>query len=87
MNTQEFINQMAEDSGLSKTECRRAFENVVATLSKAFQDNDRIILKDLGVFKVVDRAPRTGRNPTTGARMEIPAKKAIVFKAATGITL
>jgi integration host factor subunit beta len=42
---------------------------------------NRIELRDFGVFEVRQRSARTGRNPKTGEKVEVPARAAVVFKA------
>ena len=68
MNKTELITAMAEASGLTKKDCDTALN--------AFVDK----LLGFGTFEVKERAARTGKNPATGATIEIPASKAPAFK-------
>ena len=52
------------------------FEEVVAELSQG----SRLEFRDFGVFEIVHRKPRTGRNPKTGERVGVPAKRVVTFK-------
>jgi len=54
-----------------------AFDEV---LCDAMRRDDEVSLAGLGKFKTSIRAARTGRNPATGASIEIPAKKSVGFK-------
>lgn len=87
MNTKEFVANMVAETGMTKAECKKALKSVVSTMTKTFEKGERLEMHNLGVFKVVDRAPRSGRNPNTGERIEIPAKKSVMFKLAAGVKL
>jgi len=50
-------------------------------LIEELADGNRIELRDFGVFEVRQRAARTGRNPKTGEKVNVPARAAVVFKA------
>ncbi len=52
------------------------FEEVVSELGSG----NRLEFRDFGVFEVVRRKPRTGRNPRTGERVGVPAKRVVTFK-------
>jgi len=52
------------------------FEEIVNTLVSG----DRLEFRNFGVFEVVERKPRTGRNPRTGERVAVPAKKVVNFR-------
>ena len=52
------------------------FDEVVAELT----GGNRLEFRDFGVFEIVNRKPRTGRNPRTGQRVGVPAKRVVTFK-------
>jgi DNA-binding protein HU-beta len=72
---------MAEKAGLSKADTEKALKAFVDTVTDALQDNDKISLVGFGTFSVGERAARTGKNPQTGAALQIPAAKVPKFKA------
>ena len=86
MNKTELITAMAEASGLTKKDCDTALNAFVDTLQTALKSGDTDALGDkvqlvgFGTFEVKERAARTGKNPATGATIEIPASKAPAFK-------
>jgi DNA-binding protein HU-beta len=51
----------------------------------ALKKNDKVILVGFGTFSVTKRAARKGRNPQTGAEINIPAKKVVKFKAGANL--
>ena len=81
MNKTELITAMVEESGLSKKDCETALNAFITATEKALKEGDKVQLVSFGSFEVKERAARTGKNPATGAEIEIPASKAPVFKA------
>ena len=78
MNKTELITAMAEASGLTKKDCDTALNAFVDTLQTALKSGDKVQLLGFGTFEVKERA--AGKNPATGATIEIPASKAPAFK-------
>lgn len=81
MNKSELIEQISNRSGLPLASSRKALEAVVETISAALASGDRVQLVGFGTFKVTARAAREGRNPQTGAVINIPATKTPSFTA------
>jgi DNA-binding protein HU-beta len=81
MNKTELIEAVAEAADLNKASASRAVDAVLDTVTNALKSGDQVTLVGFGTFLVRDRAARTGRNPQTGATMNIPASKAAAFKA------
>ena len=81
MNKSELIEQISNRSGLPLASSRKALEAVVETISAALASGDRVQLVGFGTFKVTARAAREGRNPQTGAVINIPATKPPSFTA------
>ena len=80
MNKAELIDVIAVNADLSKADATRAIESVLDTITNALKAGDTVNLVGFGSFAVKDRAARTGRNPQTGAAINIAASKAPVFK-------
>ena len=81
MNKTELIDAVAEAAGLSKADAGRAVDAVVDTITDTLKGGDSVTLVGFGTFLVRERAARTGRNPQTGATIEIKAANAPAFKA------
>ena len=81
MNKSELIEQISNRSGFPLASSRKALEAVVETISAALASGDRVQLVGFGTFKVTARAAREGRNPQTGAVINIPATKTPSFTA------
>ncbi len=85
MNKTELVAAIAEESGLTKADAGRALDATVSTITKAMSSGDSVAIIGFGTFKVGDRAARTGRNPQTGAEMQIPAARVPKFAAGKGL--
>ena len=81
MNKTELINAVAETSGLTKKDSETALNAILDAIQNAMKNGDKVQLVGFGSFEVKERAARTGKNPATGATIEIPASKAPSFKA------
>lgn len=81
MNKSELIDAIAASADIPKAAAGRALDAVVDSIEGALKDGDQVALVGFGTFSVKDRAARTGRNPQTGAPIDIPAAKIPSFKA------
>jgi len=81
MNKTQLIEAMASGAGLSKADAKKALESFVAATGDALKNGDKVSLVGFGSFSVSERSARTGRNPQTGATIQIAAKKVVKFKA------
>ncbi|MBK1722306.1 HU family DNA-binding protein [Thiocystis violacea] len=81
MNKSELIEKMAEAADISKTAAARALDAFTDSIAIALKEGDTVSLIGFGTFAVKERAARTGRNPQTGAAIEIKASKTPSFKA------
>lgn len=82
MNRTELIETLAEQNGLSKAATGKVIESFLDTIRKTVKKGDAVSLIGFGTFKQVSRVARTGKNPSTGLSMKIPA--AIVPKFIPG---
>ncbi|WP_342707490.1 HU family DNA-binding protein [Allochromatium warmingii] len=81
MNKSELIEKMAEAADISKAAAGRALDALTDSIAVALKDGDTVSLIGFGTFSLKERAARTGRNPQTGATIEIKASKTPAFKA------
>ena len=80
MTKADIVNQIAEATGLTKTDTATVVEGFLASVIGALRSGDHIEIRGFGTFKVVKRASRTGRNPKTGDVVKIPKRPVPVFK-------
>lgn len=81
MNKTELVAAVAEKAGLSKKDAEKAVAAVIDSVVDTLKAGDKVALVGFGTFAVKERAARTGLNPQTKAKIEIPASKAPSFKA------
>ncbi|MFC2075545.1 HU family DNA-binding protein [candidate division KSB1 bacterium] len=81
MTKADLIELVAAEAGVSKKEASAAVEAIIGGITSALAKGDSVSLVGFGTFSVSSRAARTGRNPATGAAIQIPASKAPKFKA------
>ncbi|MCK4558260.1 MAG: HU family DNA-binding protein [Calditrichia bacterium] len=85
MSKQELVNYVADKTGLSKKDAEAALSSFVDGVKSALKKGDSVTLVGFGTFSVSHRKARTGRNPQTGATIQISARKVPVFKAGKGL--
>jgi DNA-binding protein HU-beta len=81
VNKSELIDAIAASADISKAAAGRALDAMVSSITDALKGGDQVTLIGFGTFSVKDRAARTGRNPQTGAEIQIAAAKVPSFKA------
>lgn len=84
MNKAAMIAKIAEKTDLTKKQAEAALNAFTDSVIEALKEGDKVQMMGFGTFEVKERAARTGRKPSTGESIEIPAKKSPVFKAGKG---
>ncbi len=85
MKKVELVEAVAEQAGLTKADATRAVDATFDTITKALVKGDKVPFVGFGTFAVSKRAKREGRNPQTGAKVVIPARNAVTFKAGSAL--
>ncbi len=85
MKKVELVEAIATKAGLTKADATRALDATLEAITCALAKGDKIPLVGFGTFAVSRREARTGRNPQTGAEVEIPARNAVTFKAGSAL--
>jgi DNA-binding protein HU-beta len=85
MSKQELVNHMAESAGITKKDAESALAGFVEGVKGSLQKGDSVTLVGFGTFGVSKRNARQGRNPQTGATINIPARTVPTFKAGKGL--
>lgn len=81
MNKAELVAAVAAKAELSKKDAAEAIDAVLATITDVLKNDDKVQVVGFGTFEVRQRAARKGKNPQTGAVVDIPAAKVPAFKA------
>jgi len=85
MNKNELVSAVAEEAKLSKADAQSAVEAVFSVISSELTKGGEVRLVGFGNFSVAKRAATTGRNPQTGAEVQIPARNVPKFAAGKGL--
>ena len=85
MTKNELAEQVASRTGLANSQARQAVEVAIESISDELSRGGEVSLAGFGKFSVSQRAARTGRNPSTGATIQIAASKAAKFSAASAL--
>lgn len=81
MNKSELIDAIAQAADLPKASAARALDAMTDSIASSLKNGNSVSLVGFGSFNVKDRPARTGRNPQTGAPIQIAAAKVPSFKA------
>jgi DNA-binding protein HU-beta len=81
----DFVERVADNSGLSKKDAGTAVDAVLKSIEDALRSGDEVSFTGFGKFHVAQRGAREGRNPRTGETMQIAASKVPRFTAGSGL--
>jgi len=81
VNKSELVDAIAEAADLSKASAGRALDAAIDAVTGSLKNGDSVSLVGFGTFSVKHRAARQGRNPQTGATIQISAANVPSFKA------
>ncbi len=81
MNKMELVAAVAEQAGVSKKDAEKTLKAFTDVVAGEMKKGGKVQLVGFGTFEVSERAAREGRNPQSGAVMQIAASKAPKFKA------
>ena len=85
MTKSEFVDRVADSSGLSKKDASTAVDAVVRSIEDALKSGEDVTFTGFGKFHVAERGAREGRNPRTGETMQIAASRVPRFTAGSGL--
>ncbi len=80
MTKVELVSKVADKSGLSKKDSEKAVSAVVAAITEALSEGEKVSLIGFGTFEVRERQAKEGINPRTGEKIQIAARKVPAFK-------
>ena len=86
MNKSELVSAVAQKSGLTKVDAKKALDGVLESISEELKNDGRVVLVGFGTFSVTERSARKGINPRTKEAIDIPAKKVVKFKAGSELS-
>ena len=81
MNRNDFVRKTAEKTGLSKKDTDKALDGFIEVITDSLKSGEEIKITGFGKFEAAKRAPRTGRNPSTGQPLTVAGRVAPKFVA------
>ena len=81
----DLIFSVSSETGISKKEAGVAVDSLMGAIKGGLKSGNNVIIKGFGTFSVNERAAREGKNPATGATIQIQASKQVKFKAGKGL--
>lgn len=85
MTRTELIDALASRAGMEKRDVKQFLDHLTGVIEDEIRSGGEVPLKGLGKFKVQHRKARVGRNPLTGAEIQIPAKTVAKFTLAKSL--
>ncbi|MFN3457150.1 MAG: HU family DNA-binding protein [Novosphingobium sp.] len=85
MNNSDLADTIAASNGLTKADARKVVDGVFAAIADAAAKGEEVSLNGFGKFKVKNTPAREGRNPSTGATIQIAASNKLTFSAAKAV--
>lgn len=85
MNKAGLVEQVANQTGLTRKASREAIDAIISAITDSLVREEKVTLVGFGTFQVMERKARKGRNPQTGQTIQIPAKKVPKFKPGQGL--
>lgn len=76
----DLVEEVSQTTGLTRNDSEEAVETIFERIIGALQQGDKIEIRGFGSFRTRQRRARVGRNPKTGARVEVPPKRVPFFK-------
>ena len=85
MTKSEFVDQVADESNLSKGDAAKAVDAMLKVIEETLSRGGDVNFTGFGKFSVADRGSRQGVNPQTGERIEIKASRVPRFSAGSAL--
>jgi integration host factor subunit beta len=81
MTKAELVEKVANQINLTKKQTEVIVNTVFQSITDSLAEGDKVELRGFGSFRIRERNPRVGRNPKSGEKVDVPAKKVPFFKA------
>ncbi len=80
MTKKDIIMKISDDTALKQVEVKEVVQRTFDIITESLRRDEKVELRNFGIFKVKTRKGRLGRNPRTGEGVPIPDKKVVSFK-------
>ena len=80
MTKKDIVLKITDLTGIKQVDVKRIVQKTFDVIVESLIRNEKVELRNFGVFKIKQRKARFGRNPRTGASVPVPPRKVVVFK-------
>ncbi len=80
MTKKDIVLQITDITGIKQVDVKKIVQNTFDVIVESLLRNEKVELRNFGVFKIKERKARFGRNPRTGESVPVPPRKVVVFK-------
>ncbi|MEK6567782.1 MAG: HU family DNA-binding protein [Candidatus Omnitrophota bacterium] len=80
MTKKDIALKVADKTGIKQIIVKQVLQGIFDCVIESLIRDEKIELRNFGVFKIKTRRPRIGRNPRTGQTVPVPSRKVVVFK-------
>jgi integration host factor subunit alpha len=81
----DLIENMFNVSGMEKSQCVRVVEALLGILKQTLESGEYVLVSGFGKFQVTEKSERMGRNPQTGNRIPLDARRVVTFKCSRSL--
>ena len=80
LTKENLIQSLYDQVGLSKQQSKALVDNIFEHIKKSLESGEDVLISGFGKFSVRSKAPRRGRNPSTGEDLTLNARRVVMFK-------
>ena len=80
MTKKDIVLKITDVTGIKQVDVKTIVQQTFDVIIESLTRNEKVELRNFGVFKIKERRARFGRNPRTGASVPVPPRKVVVFK-------
>lgn len=80
MTKKDIALKVADATGIKQIIVKNVLQGIFDCIIESLIRDEKIELRNFGVFKIKTRRPRIGRNPRTGQTVPVPSRKVVIFK-------
>ena len=81
MTKKDIVIKITDMTGIKQVDVKRIVQKTFDVIVDSLDRNEKVELRNFGVFKLKERRARLGRNPRTGVSVAVPPRRVVVFKA------
>ena len=85
MNKTDLVKTVADKADITQSQACKAVDAITDAIVKALEKGETAVITGFGTFRVSERSARTARNPKTGEKIRLKARKSVGFKVGKAI--